>query len=71
MTLDETDAYVSTYRQLLSILQPADGPRTCEASRVSTAEEREIDRLFERDAKQSWDFQFDRLHKFGYRFDSF
>jgi hypothetical protein len=71
MTLDEADAYVGTYRQLLSILQPADGPRTCEASRVSTAEEREIDRLFERDAKQSWDFQFDRLHKFGYRFDSF
>ncbi|HVZ22783.1 MAG TPA: hypothetical protein VG871_17035 [Vicinamibacterales bacterium] len=71
MTADDTDAYVDTYRQILSVLQPADGPRICEASRLSIAAEREIDRVFERDAKQSWDFQFDRLHKFGYRFDSF
>jgi hypothetical protein len=71
MTVDETDAYVGTYRQMLSVLQPAGGPRMCEASRVSAAAEQEIDRIFERDGKQSWDFQFDRLHKFGYRFDSF
>jgi hypothetical protein len=38
---------------------------------VSAAAEQEIDRIFERDGKQSWDFQFDRLQKFGYRFDSF
>jgi hypothetical protein len=71
MTVDETDAYVGTYHQVLSVLEPAGGPRTCEASRVSAAAEQEIDRIFDRDGKQSWDFQFDRLHKFGYRFDSF
>jgi hypothetical protein len=71
MTADEGDAYVGTYRQILSVLEPGGGPRTCEASRVSAAAEQEIDRIFERDGKQSWDFQFDRLQKFGYRFDSF
>jgi hypothetical protein len=71
MTVDEADAYVGTYRQILPVLEPRGGPRTCEASHVSTAAEQEIDRIFERDGKQSWDFQFDRLQKFGYRFDSF
>ena len=70
MSVDAGDAYVDTYRQILSALQ-ADSPGGCDSSRVSGVTQREIDRILERRAKQSWDFQFYRLYKFGYRFDSF
>ena len=70
MGVDAGDAYVDTYRQIRSALQ-ADSPRGCDSSPVSGVTQREIDRILERRAKQSWDFQFYRLYKFGYRFDSF
>ena len=70
MGVDAGDAYVDTYRQILSALQ-ADSHRGCDSSPVSGVTQREIGRILERRAKQSWDFQFYRLYKFGYRFDSF
>jgi hypothetical protein len=43
----------------------------CATPRASAVTQHAIGLIFKHRAGQAWDFQFYRLYKFGYRFDTF
>jgi len=57
-------------RQILSALR-VDSEGACGTSRVSPVTDHAIELIFKHRAEQAWDFQFYRLYKFGYLFNTF
>jgi len=70
LTVDPTDSHASTYAQIIGVLHAVDGPSRT-AGRGESAVNSQVRAILSR-AYMHWiGFSFDRLWKFGYRFNTY
>jgi hypothetical protein len=70
ITTDNSDAYADVYKAIRAIIR-SDGSEPCATFTASSDVRREIDHVLRANAEDGWLFQFQRLWKFHYRFDTF
>jgi hypothetical protein len=71
MSTDARDVHVATYSAVLTALSALGTRSACATRKIDVATRLAVEHALSRGEQLSWEFQVERLRKFGYRVDTF